>query len=175
MALTFLTCALTDVDQLRAVAMRCYTPYYAHLWEEGGLEQYLASNYSTERLVAELSDPNVYYELALHHGVAVAFSKSVRHCDQAPIMNAAYLERVYVVPDMLGHRVGQALIERVIKRAHRDGRTRVWLQAMAEASAPLRRYRELGFTVCGSTTLVQPSVRADLTAMHILVKDLSHP
>jgi GNAT superfamily N-acetyltransferase len=90
-------------------------------------------------------------------------------------MNAAYLERVYVVPEMLGRRVGQALIERVIERARRDGRTKVWLQAMVEASAPLRRYHELGFTVCGSTTLVQPSVRADRAAMQILVKDLTDP
>ena len=175
MALQFLTCTLTDADQLRALATRSYTPYYAHLWEEGGLNRYLANTYHAETLAAELSDPNVFYEMALHDGVAVAFSKSVRRCNHATSMNAAYLERVYVVPEMLGRRVGQALIERVIERARRDGRTKVWLQAMVEASAPLRRYHELGFTVCGSTTLVQPSVRADRAAMQILVKDLTDP
>jgi GNAT superfamily N-acetyltransferase len=97
------------------------------------------------------------------------------HRDDHPLCgDAAHLERVYVLPAVLGRRVGEALIARVLSRAAADRRQGVWLQAMANAARPLERYRQMGFVVCGSARLQQPLVRRDLAAMLVLKKDLTH-
>ena len=170
--LTFRRCTPTDGALLRRVAFECYTPYYADLWEEGGMEAYLTALYEPVRLASELADPNLSFELAYREGAPVGFSKLHFRCDRAETANAAYLERVYVALSVAGKGVGRQLIERVLDTARDRGRQWVWLQTMADARKPLARYLDAGFVECGRARLDAPKVRADRRSMVVLRKSL---
>lgn len=170
--LTFRRCAPSDSALVRRVAFECYTPYYADLWEEGGMEAYLAALYEPVRLASELADPNLSFELAYRDGVPVGFLKLHYRCDRAETRNAAYLERVYVALSVAGQGVGRRLIERALDAARDRGRQWVWLQTMADAHKPLARYLDAGFVECERTQLESPKVRSGRRAMLVLRKAL---
>lgn len=171
----FRRCKPADASLLRQVAIRCYTPYYTDLWEAGGMEAYLGATYEPIRLISEIADPNLQFELAYVRGEPVGFSKLHFRCDRAGTENAAYLERVYVAPTVTGTGVGRRLIERMIDGARDLGRDWIWLQAMADAEKPLERYRVLGFVECERTRLDLPKVRAGRAGMVVLRKALGTP
>jgi diamine N-acetyltransferase len=170
--LSFRRCTPSDSVLVRRVAFECYTPYYADLWEEGGMEAYLASLYEPVRLASELADPNLRYEVAYRDGIPVGFSKLHVRCDRADTPNAAYLERVYVALSVTGAGVGRRLIERAFATAREHGRTWVWLQTMADAEKPLARYLDLGFVECERARLEIPKVRPERRGMLVLRRPL---
>ena len=170
--LTFRHCTPADSALVRRVAFECYTPYYADLWEEGGMEAYLTALYEPVRLASELADPNLSFELACREGLPVGFSKLHFRCDRAETLNAAYLERVYVAVSVAGQGVGRRLIERALDAARDRGRQWVWLQTMADARKPLARYLDAGFVECERTRLESPKVRSDRRGMLVLRKSL---
>ena len=170
--LTFRRCTPTDGWLVRRVAFECYTPYYADLWEEGGMEAYLTALYEPVRLASELADPNLSFELAYREAVPVGFSKLHLRCDRAETPNAAYLERVYVALSVAGQGVGRQLIERALETARGRGRQWVWLQTMADGRKPLGRYLDAGFVECGRAQFDSPKVRSDRRGMLVLRKSV---
>ena len=170
--LNYRRCAPADGLLLQRVAFECYTPYYADLWEEGGMQAYLAALYEPVRLASELGDPNLCFELAYRDGAPVGFSKLHLRCDRAETPNAAYLERVYVGLAVAGAGVGRRLIDRALAAARERGRDWVWLQTMADAEKPLARYLDAGFVECGRARLDAPKVRPDRRGMLVLRKSL---
>ena len=171
-ALTFRHCRPADATLVRRVAFECYAPYYADLWEEGGMEAYLGSLYEPVRLASELADPNLRFELAYRQAVPVGFVKLHLRCDRADTRNASYLERVYVAPTVAGLGVGRRLIERSLTAARELGRDWMWLQTMADAAKPLERYLDAGFIECGRAQLDAPKVRSGRRAMLVMRRPL---
>lgn len=171
-ALSFRHCGPADAALIRRVAFECYAPYYADLWEEGGMQAYLASLYEPVRLASELADPNLRFELAYREAVAVGFAKLHLRCDRAGTQNAAHLERVYVAPSVAGLGVGRRLIDRSLAAARALGRDWVWLQTMADAAKPLERYLDAGFVECARAQLDAPRVRSGRRAMLVMRRPL---
>lgn len=170
--ITFRRCSPADSAVVRRVAIECYAPYYADLWEEGGMEAYLASLYEPVRLASELADPNIRFELAYRRDAPVGFSKLQLRCDRADTPNAACLERVYVALSVAGLGVGRVLIDRSLSTARELGRRWVWLQTMADAPKPLERYLDAGFVECARAILDSPKVRSGRRGMLVLRKPL---
>jgi GNAT superfamily N-acetyltransferase len=161
-----------DAAQLRTLARECYVPYYAHLWQQGGMERYLADTYGEDRLQRELSDPALDHELVCIDETPVGFVRFHSHRETAELPNAACLERIYLTPRSVGHGIGSWVMHRYFDRARSEGRDRLWLEAMATAEKPLARYLALGFRVFGETRLTHPLVRPEWAAMLTLVRDL---
>ena len=135
---------------LAVVASECYAPYYSHLWRPGAMHAYLAATYEPARVEAELRDPNVRFELASLAGTPAGFSKLELRRDRAALPNAAYLERVYVSPRVLGRGVGRELVARACAAAAAAGRESIWLRAMASSPRPIASYEAAGFVACGT-------------------------
>jgi GNAT superfamily N-acetyltransferase len=170
--LSFRHCGPADAALVRRVAFECYAPYYADLWEEGGMEAYLGSLYEPVRLASELADPNLRFELVHLDTLAVGFAKLHLRCDRAGTHNAAHLERVYVAPSVAGLGVGRQLIDRSLAAARALGREWVWLQTMADAAKPLERYLDAGFVECARAQLDAPRVRSGRRAMLVMRRPL---
>jgi len=162
-----------DAAILAAAVPGCYVPYYAHLWQPGAMQAYLAATYEHARLEAELGDPNVRFELASLAGAVVGFSKLELRHDHARLPNAAYLERVYVSPRVLGRGVGRALIARACAAAAAAGRESIWLRAMASSLRPIASYEAAGFAACGTESFDAPGVIDAERPMVVMAKPLA--
>lgn len=161
-----------DAAILAAAAPDCYVPYYAHLWLTGAMHAYLAATYEPVRVEAELRDPNVRFELATLAGAAVGFSKLELRRDRADLPNAAYLERVYVSPRVVGRGVGATLIARACAAAAAAGRDAIWLRAMASSPRPIGRYEAAGFVACGAESFTAPGMVDAERPMVVMAKRL---
>ena len=158
----------TDAARLRALAYRCYPPFYAYLWHPGGMEAYLEASFDERLLAAELADSNLVYEVLQQGGHDVAFVKWHRRADTDALPNAAYLERVYVAPEVAGHRVGSLLIERAMAAAREEGRQWMWLRAMADIDKVLARYRAAGFETFQRSAITAQGIRAEHAGMAVM-------
>ena len=162
-----------DAVMLAATAADCYVPYYAHLWLPGAMQAYLAATYEPARVVAELGDPNVRFELASLAGTAVGFAKLELRHDRVGLPNAAYLERVYVSPRVLGRGVGRMLVARACAAAAAAGRASIWLRAMASSARPIASYETQGFVSCGVEPFESPGMIDAERPMVVMVKPLA--
>ena len=158
----------TEAARLRALAYRCYPPFYADLWHPGAMDRYLEQSFNETHLAAELADANLVHEVAQIDHADVAFLKWHRRSDTQELANAAYLERVYVAPEVAGRRLGSLLIERVIHAAREEGRQWLWLRAMADNVKVIARYRAHGFEACGHSAIATAGVRPDRAAMVVM-------
>ncbi len=166
------TVTANDLDRLQTIASESYAAYYAYLWQPNAMENYLARAFSRQQLETEISVPNVVYKIARRAGVDAGYLKWHRLENIGTLTNAAYLERVYVLPSAAGRRVGQRLIEDAIDDARTAGRTSIWLRAMTNQHAVVDRYRALGFDVFDHAQLVEPGVRPEHAAMVVMSRTL---
>ncbi len=157
-----------DAARLRALAYRCYPPFYAYLWHPGGMEAYLEASFDERLLTGELADPNLVYEVLQQGDHDVAFVKWHRRADTDALPNAAYLERVYVAPEVAGQRIGSLLIERAMAAAREDGRQWIWLRAMADVDKVLARYRAAGFETFQRSAITAKGIRVEHAAMAVM-------
>jgi GNAT superfamily N-acetyltransferase len=158
----------SDAARLRALAYRCYPPFYAYLWHPGGMEAYLEAAFDEQLLAAELANPNLVYEAVQIQGVDVAFVKWHRREDTDDLSNAAYLERVYVAPEVAGQRVGSVLVDRVLTAARQEGRQWIWLRAMADIDKVLARYRAAGFETFKRDAITTAGIRTEHAGMAVM-------
>jgi GNAT superfamily N-acetyltransferase len=166
------TVTANDLERLRTIAIESYAAFYAYLWQPKAMENYLAKAFRREQLETEISAPNVVYKIARRAGADAGYLKWHRLENLGTLTNAAYLERVYVLPSAAGRRVGTRLIEDAIHDARTAGRTSMWLRAMANQHAVVDRYRALGFEVIDHTELVEPGVRPEHAAMIVMSRTL---
>ena len=65
--------------------------------------------------------------------------------------NAAQLQKIYVLNEFLGERVGEALLRQVLPEAKRRAPT-LWLDVLHENERAISFYRKHGFAVTGEDT-----------------------
>ncbi|MCB0527012.1 MAG: GNAT family N-acetyltransferase [Saprospiraceae bacterium] len=140
-----------DIPLLQYVGRATYEPYYRHIWKPGGLDWYMEYCFGAKVLGPALADPGVEYLLAGDaEGAIVGFMKIVlqKPVPHTGILNALYLEKIYLMPDFFGKGAGQELLKWVVaEKAVPPGREAVWLEVMQ--SGPVRAYERAGFENIG--------------------------
>lgn len=84
--------------------------------------------------------------LAMRDGEAVGIAAGTDHRDDP---QAAFLEAVWVTPSCRGLRVGDRLVESVVRWSVDAGRQALWLHVLASDPHPRRLYERHGFRDVG--------------------------
>jgi len=162
---------ITDIAQLQAVALQAYRDHYLHLWHEGG-EWYMQKSFSTNRLLAELSDGNAKFFIVYADGAAVGFVKINIDAPFESEQNALELERIYFIKAASGKGIGSAAVNFVFALAKKMGKQIVWLKVMDSSAAAIAFYKKLGFSICGTYHLDFVQMKEEYRGMYIMKKQL---
>ena len=151
-----------DLPALRDLAERTFRAAWQHLNEPEQFEVYCREHFSVEKLAAENAVPDAEFYFALLEEQPVAYLKLNLNCLPGPAAevdtadrwseNALQIERVYVLQNVQGRRIGKQLMAFSEARARATGASWVWLSVWQKAPRTVQFYQKNGFEIFGLET-----------------------
>ena len=107
----------------------------------------MVNKISTEELNAELNDKNSEFYFSEFNEKIIGYLKVNIGQSQTNTKdkNALEIERIYVLKEIYGKKVGQSLYEKAIKLAEENNAEYIWLSVWEENLRAIRFYKKNGF------------------------------
>ncbi|MBK9271086.1 MAG: GNAT family N-acetyltransferase [Saprospiraceae bacterium] len=139
--------SLKDLDELREISIKTFYESFAMGNTEENMRKYLTEAFSLEQLSAELTDENVEFYFASIHQERIGYIKLNHGLAQTEMKedNALEIERIYVLRNYQGQKVGQALYEKALHIARQHKLDYIWLGVWEKNTAAIRFYERIGF------------------------------
>jgi ribosomal protein S18 acetylase RimI-like enzyme len=145
MSVSYRPATTADSAALAELGARTFIDTFGHLYQPTDLELFL-QNHSPDNWDKELADPAFAVRVAESDGRLVGYAKlGPPHLPFEPRGEAAELRQIYVLEEMKGQGVAQALVDWVIDRARQRKADYLYLSVFTENQRALRFYEKLGF------------------------------
>ena len=138
---------LNDIDQLQKISRQTFSETFSAGNTEENMKKYLEEVFSMEKLTAELSNPNSEFYLAVLDNNAIGYLKLNFGQSQTELQDdkALEIERIYVLQEFHGKKVGQLLYEKAMQIARQKNADYVWLGVWEENPKAINFYKKNGF------------------------------
>lgn len=138
---------LKDIEALKAIGKQTFIETFSSENSEENMANYLKSGFSTEQLTAELTDPNAEFYFAELEEKPIGYLKVNTGTSQTELKdnNALEIERIYVLKEFHGKKVGQILYEKALEVAKEKKADYVWLGVWEQNPRAIRFYEKNGF------------------------------
>ncbi|MBK0404217.1 GNAT family N-acetyltransferase [Adhaeribacter sp. BT258] len=138
---------LPDIGQLQQIGRQTFVQAFSAGNDEENLKKYLAEGFSTEKLTAELRNPDSEFYFALLGQQVIGYLKLNVGKAQTELKDdkALEIERIYVLQEFYGKKVGQVLYEKVLEVAKARNVDYVWLGVWEENQRAINFYQKNGF------------------------------
>jgi ribosomal protein S18 acetylase RimI-like enzyme len=117
------------------------------------LRRYLDRTFGVGKIEISLAKPENVYWLAYRDHLPIGYAK-LKH-PSAPSgdagKNSAQLQKIYVLTEFLGERIGEALLHQVLPEAKRRA-PKLWLDVLHENERAIGFYTKHGFAITGKDT-----------------------
>lgn len=138
---------LNDINQLQKISRQTFLETFSAGNSEKNMKEYLEKNFSIEKLSTELEnecsqfyfaelDNNIIGYLKLNYGESQTELKDDK---------ALEIERIYVLKEFHGKKVGQLLYNKAIQIAREMNSDYVWLGVWQENTRAITFYKKNGF------------------------------
>jgi len=136
-----------DIDQLKDIGKRCFSEAFSADNDEANMDEYLEREFSSEKLIIELSDKNSDFYFAEIKTKAIGYLKINFGLSQTEIKdsNAMEIERIYVLREYYGKNVGHLLYQEAIKKAKEKRLNYIWLGVWEKNPRAIRFYKKNDF------------------------------
>ena len=116
------------------------------------LQEYLERNYNDDSIKKELNDSKNIYHIIKFNETPVGFSKIVLNYshDKIEQKNISKLDRIYLLKEFHGLKLGSKLLEFNIELAKRNSQSGIWLFTWVGNSKAVNFYTKYGFKIIGS-------------------------
>ncbi len=138
---------IRDIDRLRWIGRQTFHETFAPHNSEENLQKYLEERFSVEKLTSELNDADSEFYFATSGDQVIGYLKvnSGRAQTELQDESALEVERIYVLKDFYGKKVGQRLLDRAIRIASEKQARYIWLGVWENNTRALRFYEKNGF------------------------------
>lgn len=138
---------LTDIDLLQEIGRTTFIQTFSDTNSEDNMKAYLASGFSREKLFAELChDESEFYFAAVENNIVGYLKINTGQAQTEQQSNQALeIERIYVLQEFHGQRVGQLLYEKAIAIAQMKKALYVWLGVWEKNLRAISFYEKNGF------------------------------
>lgn len=138
---------LHEVDLLQIIGSQTFAETFSSGNSEENMQAYLEQGFSSDKLKAELSDKNAEFYFAKLEDQAIGYLKINFGPSQTEIKdeNALEIERIYVLKEFHGKKVGQLLYEKAMEISKQKGVDYVWLGVWEENPRAIQFYKKNGF------------------------------
>ncbi|MFT2010471.1 GNAT family N-acetyltransferase [Pontibacter sp. 13R65] len=138
---------VNEIDQLQKIGRQTFAETFSSGNSEENMKDYLEKGFSTEKLTTELVDKNSEFYFALTDNRVIGYLKVNVGQSQTEIKdeNALEIERIYVLKEFHGKKVGQLLYDKAMEVSLQRNVDYVWLGVWEENSRALKFYKKNGF------------------------------
>ena len=138
---------LSNIDQLQKIGRQTFAETFSAGNTEENMKRYLEEGFFTEKLTAELDNTNSKFYFALLDGNVICYLKLNFAHSQTELKDdkALEIERIYVLKEFHGKKVGQLLYEKAMQIARHKNVDYVWLGVWEENPRAINFYKKNGF------------------------------
>ncbi|SFH06203.1 GNAT family N-acetyltransferase [Pedobacter insulae] len=138
---------LNDILQLQQIGRQSFSETFSSSNTEENMRTYLEEGFSTEKLSGELNNEDSAFYFALSENDTVGYLKVNFGKSQTELQDdrALEIERIYVLKEFHGKKVGQILYEKAIEIAKQKSCNYVWLGVWEENLRAISFYKKNGF------------------------------
>jgi ribosomal protein S18 acetylase RimI-like enzyme len=139
--------SLDEILQLQDIGRQTFFETFSAGNSAENMKKYLAEGFSLERLTTELTDKHADFYLAWHDKKVIGYLKLNFGPSQTELKDneALEIERIYVLKEFHGKKVGQLLYEKAIQIAKQANVAYVWLGVWEENPRAISFYKKNGF------------------------------
>lgn len=137
----------TDVENLSNIGKQTFSETFSAINSEENMAQYLRESFSLEKITSELNDKNSEIYFAMSGNTIIGYLKVNFGSSQTELQDndALEIERIYVLKEFHGRKVGQQLYEKAIQIARKAKVNYVWLGVWENNNRAKAFYRKNGF------------------------------
>lgn len=141
-----------DVKELGKISRQTYLDAFSGENSPENMRAYLDSSLSEEKLLEELKEPKSEFYFAEMNHKTIGYFKINFGDAQTDLLdpNAMELERIYVVKEFQGKKIGQELLNKALEIAKKNQMDYLWLGVWEKNQGAIRFYERNGFSVTGS-------------------------
>ncbi len=142
-----------DVEAVVGIGKKTFGETYSEAGLNGVLDTYVEEKFNARKISAELEKTDTEFYLAFVHNTPVAFTqlRSDRVVKGLAGKKALEIERIYVLKEYQGLKVGKELMDSCIQTAIRNGFEVLWLQVWQKNNKAIQFYQKAGFVVFDTT------------------------
>ncbi|AHJ98181.1 GNAT family N-acetyltransferase [Hymenobacter swuensis] len=139
--------SLQDLSHLQQIGRQTFFETFSASNSEENMRTYLDEGFSAEKLSAEVQDPNSAFYVARQGERVIGYLKLNTGPAQTELQDeqALEIERIYVLQEFHGQKVGQMLYEEAMRVATQMRAAYVWLGVWEENPRAIRFYQKNGF------------------------------
>ena len=140
---------ISDLKILKEISKTTFKETFASENSTENMTEYLESAFTDEKLIGELTNNNSEFYFVEIKGSVVGYLKVNFNDSQTElkVSNALEIERIYVLKDFHGKKVGQILYDKAIEIAKTKELNNVWLGVWEHNPRAIRFYEKNGFKV----------------------------
>jgi len=141
-----------DLEQLQKIGKQTFSETFSRYNSEENMRNYLDEKFSDEKLLLELSNEDSMFYFAVSGDEILGYLKlNTGNAQTEPENeNALEIERIYVLKEFHGKKVGQILYEKALQTAQKLNADYIWLGVWEENVRALHFYRKNGFIQFGT-------------------------
>ncbi len=139
--------SIDDINQLQQIGKQTFFETFSAGNSEENMKTYLEDSFSIKKLTDELTDKNTEFYFALMDNNVIGYLKLNFGASQTELKDdkALEIERIYVLKEFHGQKVGQLLYEKAIQIAKQTNAAYVWLGVWEENPRAIAFYKKNGF------------------------------
>jgi ribosomal protein S18 acetylase RimI-like enzyme len=138
---------IEDVYDLQNISKQTFEETFSHGNTEENLKQYVEENLFTEKLEYEISNPNSVFYFAIDNNHICGYLKLNYGEAQTELKDdrGLEIERIYVLKEYHGKKVGQLLYNKALDVAHDKQVEFIWLGVWEENQRAISFYKKNDF------------------------------
>lgn len=145
--------SISELKELQAISKKTFFETFAAQNTAENMAHFLATSFTDEKLHYELLNPDSLFFFASLHNKPVGYLKVNFGNAQTELKqdnNSAEIERIYVVQELHGQKIGQLLFNKAIEVAVEKNKLYLWLGVWEKNEKAIRFYEKNGLVKFGS-------------------------
>ena len=137
-----------ELGLLREMSISTFTDAFGHLNTQENMSLYLSEKMSAEHIKDEFDSPGSTFYFAIINEQIVGYIKlNTGEAQSEPFHNAMEVERIYVLRQHQGQRIGGTMFEHAISLARQEGIEVLWLGVWDQNVRAITFYERMGLEV----------------------------
>jgi diamine N-acetyltransferase len=138
---------LNDIESLKTIGQQTFLETFSEENTEENMKKYLEAEFAYEKLKEQLENENSEFYFAAIDKKVIGYLKLNFGPSQTELKddNAIEIERIYVLKEFQGRKVGQLLYRKAIEIATLSGADYVWLGVWEKNLKAIQFYKKNGF------------------------------
>jgi len=138
---------ISDLEIIQEISKQTFTETFAEVNTPDNMANYLRENFNPEQMASEINNPNSAFYIASSEKEIICYMKLNFGDAQTEKQKGNNLEihRIYVLQAFHGKKIGQLLLDEVLKIAKEMAVNSIWLGVWEENNRAIQFYTKNGF------------------------------